>query len=760
MRLSRPSFSQSLATTGLALALSCTTLAAFAGNDDDQATPHAVAEQARQKASDHTQALAALQKRWAKARGAEKSRALQQMIAKAEERRTFLLGLLESSPAEALRVAIPQEKQVGMPAEVQAMLEQKLELEGEYEAIYEEDFEAGTARLHQFVKTPFGERFELHSNGKNAAALTGQQVQLQGLLFPQANDADGTSGELLLDDSGILVMGATGGDNGGTAGPLPNTFGDHRVAVMLVNFQNDPGDKPWTSSQVQDVLFGQVNDLYRENSYNQASLSGNVFGWYTLPISGGTCSSDIDDYANAAATAAGVNLSSYDHLVYIMAPSSGCNLDTGTVGGSPSKSWIVSGPDFHTLAHELGHNFGLRHAHGQKCDGGAVLGTGCSHSEYGDIFDTMGSDSAHFNAFQKERLGWLGYNQSPPVTEVVADGVYTLSPMATTNSQVKGLKVLRGTDPATGARSWYYLEYRQPVGFDAGIFENTDMFSNPENLANGVLLHTAIEGDGNSSYLLDMTPDSITFNSGLDFRDAALEVGYSYQDEIAGVTITPLSSDSSGITVDISYAAGSGGTSNRAPVAVNDSATTHTATSVAIPVLANDSDPDGDSLSITSVSGVNGSAQISGGDIIFTPNSGFSGNETFNYSVSDGKGASASANVTVSVSPPDSNRAPIATGDTAATGPNSVVSIPVLANDSDPDGDHLTITAITQGSKGSVLINHDGTVTYSPARNFKNGDSFSYTISDGRLSATATVTISPESGSDTGHSGKGNGKNK
>jgi hypothetical protein len=95
----------------------------------------------------------------------------------------------------------------------------------------------------------------------------------------------------------------------------------------------------------------------------------------------------------------------------------------------------------------------------------------------------------------------------------------------------------------------------------------------------------------------------------------------------------------------------------------------------------------------------------------------------------------------------------------------AAVSIAVLANDSDPDGDALSIVAFTQGSKGKVSLGSNGTLIYSPAKSFKSSDQFSYTISDGKSSASATVSIdllatSSDSNGGGGKSGggKGNGK--
>jgi len=220
-------------------------------------------------------------------------------------------------------------------------------------------------------------------------------------------------------------------------------------------------------------------------------------------------------------------------------------------------------------------------------------------------------------------------------------------------------------------------------------------------------------------------------------------------------TVSDGNGGSDSATVSVSVAAAP----NTAPVALADSASTAFETPVTLAVLANDSDADGDTLSVTAVSGVNGTAIINAnGTITFTPASGFSGSESFSYTISDGNGGSASANVSIAVAaaPVVSNSAPVAVDDSASTA-GSAVTIAVLGNDSDPDGDTLQVVSVTPGSKGTVTINSDGTLTYTPAKSFKSSDTFSYTVSDGTLTASANVTVTLSSGV-TSNNGKGRSK--
>ena len=180
---------------------------------------------------------------------------------------------------------------------------------------------------------------------------------------------------------------------------------------------------------------------------------------------------------------------------------------------------------------------------------------------------------------------------------------------------------------------------------------------------------------------------------------------------------------------------------NQPPVAVDDTATTLSGTPVTVPVLANDSDPDGDPLTITSVGAPSlGAVTISGSAVIYTPAAGVVGTDRFSYTIDDGRGGTATAFVTVTVTPPP-NGPPVAVDDAAVTFVLTAVTIDALANDSDPDGDALTIVGITQPAGGAAQIVNNA-IVYQPGRAFVGLDTFTYTIDDGHgHTATANVSV-------------------
>jgi hypothetical protein len=182
------------------------------------------------------------------------------------------------------------------------------------------------------------------------------------------------------------------------------------------------------------------------------------------------------------------------------------------------------------------------------------------------------------------------------------------------------------------------------------------------------------------------------------------------------------------------------GTANEPPQARDDATTTDEDIPVIITVLANDSDADGDSLSVSEVSDPpNGTAMRNPDDTItYTPHPNFCSSDSFTYTVTDGAAFdTAIVNVTVTCI----NDPPQAISDAITTDENTPVTIDVLANDSDVDGDSLLVDSVNQPANGTAIINLDNTITYQPNPDFCGSDGFTYTATDGVLTATATVTV-------------------
>ena len=183
---------------------------------------------------------------------------------------------------------------------------------------------------------------------------------------------------------------------------------------------------------------------------------------------------------------------------------------------------------------------------------------------------------------------------------------------------------------------------------------------------------------------------------------------------------------------------------NLPPIAEPDQAAARKGRPVVVPVLANDSDPDGDVILVESVEPVPASSGVvvvtqDGLRVQFTPQAGFVGTVDFLYTISDGRGGTATATVTVAVNPDDDvlNRPPEAATDVARTSGTSAVSLNVLDNDSDPDGDSIFL-ADAAVEEGHVDFSADGRISYFPDAANRGGEVVvSYIVKDERGLATA-----------------------
>ena len=218
------------------------------------------------------------------------------------------------------------------------------------------------------------------------------------------------------------------------------------------------------------------------------------------------------------------------------------------------------------------------------------------------------------------------------------------------------------------------------------------------------------------------------------------------------VNFTPNPDFTGDATITYTISDGNGGTDtaevivavapvNDGPVAVDDTAETEEDTAVTITVLDNDTDADGNPLTVTGATSENGDVVINDdGTLTFTPSPDYNGEATIEYTVSDGAGGSDTAVVTVTVTPV--NDAPVAVDDAADTDFETPVIIAVLGNDTDVDGDPLSVTGATSDD-GTVVINDDGTMTFTPAEGFSGEATINYAISDGNGGVdAAVVTVS------------------
>lgn len=378
-----------------------------------------------------------------------------------------------------------------------------VEVTGELEVLYRDDFEHKQATKHYIVHDKKqGKRYELKFEGKTPkGATTGSFVRVRGK-----------------SDNKLILMEADGTESFETLATANVTASEERKTIVLMTDFND-ATVSCSTQDIENTMFtdpnGQsINDLYKETSLNKVQFTGTVTGPYMINYSS-TDTCDVYAFAQAAdeqAMANGIDLSQYNHKVYILPKQNSCGwYGTGTLGGTPSKSWITQCDMPDVIAHELGHNLGMGHA-------GTPTGT---YSDSSDIMGYSGLALRQINAPHQEQMGWRDPQQ---IIEINSSGTYNIAPLESDASNASAPQILKIRKPDTA--EWYYLSYRQPVGFDASI--STNYFS-------GLSIH---QHAGDGSNIKTVWHDTLT--DGEVFSDSSIEL-----------SITQLNHDANIVSIEV-----------------------------------------------------------------------------------------------------------------------------------------------------------------------------------------------------------------
>jgi hypothetical protein len=275
-----------------------------------------------------------------------------------------------------------------------------------------------------------------------------------------------------------------------------------RSILVLLVYWTEPDSV--TPAEAASVVGEQDSAWLGENSYGAVRTTGVASPW--MPIAHSDCVNDVSGIladAEGQARARGIDPDGYD-TVMVYFPAADCGGWAGLAAGQ-RLVFLNGHMGVFITVHELGHTLGLAHSHSVSCrDPSGIpvpLSEDCVRSEQGDSLDTMGNSffgAGHFNASQKDRLGWLDKG----VRTVTRKARVLLSPYETVTG-TKAVKVV------TTART-YWLEYRQPVGADTFLGEHPGA-------THGVLVHADSPVGGTD--LLDMRPSTS------DLSDAALPAG-------------------------------------------------------------------------------------------------------------------------------------------------------------------------------------------------------------------------------------------
>ncbi len=458
---------------------------------------------------------------------ADKILTLSNVIAAAQARKQALIASATSNPQEFLLSALPGDLVSKLPLEVSTYLEQEKEIRGKI-TIRHFDPEQETEDWFEYYidDATTGQRYKLEfAQNSPDRFLTGDYVKAKGIALD--NHLVMASGSDLTSTTVSAQI---------TAGPT----GEQHVLAMLINFTNYT-NQPATPAWVAANIFtnpNSTNAYYHDDAFNLTNFSGDVTNWITVPYDNTNCASMDEVWglaADQAAVAQGFVLSNYNRKLYVMVGASACGYaGSSYVGGNPSRTWtngyLPDSSNFPKLLdHELGHAIGMWHASSFSCGSQAIATSGCTLGEYGDVYDAMGSwNSFHNNAAHKVQQTWIPAANVKTVT--ASSGVYTIYPLETLGTNVQVLKLYK---PDT--RENYYLEYRQPLGFDSGL---------PTTITGGIGIHTWLSGN---TKLVDTTPGDNNFSN------SYLSDGRSFQDTINGITVTQLSHNSTSASVQVTY---------------------------------------------------------------------------------------------------------------------------------------------------------------------------------------------------------------
>lgn len=626
----------------------------------------------------------------------QKKEVSEKLISNLKQRQQTMANLIEQAPQAALKIGLPTSIKNQFPQDVQSTIEEEISIDGTIEVLHSDEIDPNSpskdqfsvSRFYYYLKPDTGSQIQLFFASNPPEILSDSKVQVHGLQLGDkmaVASSDETNFKVLTTTANVLGTSTT-----------------KKVAVILINFQNN-ATQPYTADFARSVMFTSAtsaNSYYKEISFGKLSLEGatradgDIFGWYTIPYDNTTCSySTWATAAKSKAQADGFIGTNYTNIEYAFPQTSTCTWwGLGSLGGSPAQSWVNGLYALRVTAHELGHNFGTHHANSYNCTDAlgvrVAISSTCTSTEYGDPFDVMGSSTNHFNNFHKGETNFLDATNTQTVT---TDGDYAIGPIEKSSAGVSSLRTPKDVSSKGTVKNYYYLEFRQPFGFDN--------FSSTSPVVNGVTIRMAPDYTTLvQSQLIDTTPSTTSFS------DAPLLVGQTFNDPIQGLTVNTLLVAPERAQVHLTFGPGTCVRSNPSitisplgqygtpgqtltytvSVTNNDSSACTQSTFTITPTLLADFSQTQSPASITLSPASSGSTTISLTSGVSTPEGFYGFMETATNSADTKFSASASANY--NIIQPDTTPPTVTIASPAAGSTLPKITVKVAASASDTSG--------------------------------------------------------------------------
>lgn len=548
----------------------------------------------------------------------ERDAMLAEGIKLAQQRRETLVKWIRSDPERALAAAVPEMMRRRLPAEIVALLEERISGRGELariaavpapgERVTEPEFHKALIGQREFRAFPYGRRAMLNTlpsvsllgialdgsmavsdspvrvleTGETAAGRPVEAVcPISGIttavepdvtlnLDPAAPTALEVNGRIEVtcesahaerleaqlisaegDGNEVLAGNNLPGTSGVVGRPAQSwTHGAKKLLIIRVDFSDLTGtplnsqasNTPITEDHAVNAINSAngVRDFYEQGSFGKTSLSigptvsgdsPDVTGVLRMPQTAShyatnDLSSLLHSDARAAAATAGFSVETYDRIGVVFSRLTalpGSRITYGGLGSIEGRNFWVNGAySFSLLAHEIGHNYGLHHANLWRVTDGDPISPAGTSDEYDDTFDIMGNGSSidhHFSHWNKSLLQWI---PDSGVTTISTGGtyrVYRFDHVSANLSNALALKIVRNREQD------YWIGLRRATtnaSLDGGAYVIWGYNNNRE-------------GD-----LLDLTAPVNTVAS------AALATGATFTDNVAGITLQPITQGGSG----------------------------------------------------------------------------------------------------------------------------------------------------------------------------------------------------------------------